>query len=82
MQITVNPAEVTTSSGGGGGGGGGGGRRKQCSDNRDNDNDGLEDEADPGCHSDGNANNSNSHVRSDNNEQDGQVLGAETCGIM
>ncbi len=82
VQITVNPAEVTTSSGGGGGGGGGGSRRKQCSDNRDNDNDGLEDEADPGCHSDGNANNSNSYVRSDNNEQDGQVLGAETsCGI-
>lgn len=74
------------STGGGGGGGGGGGSRAQCSDNRDNDRDGLVDENDPGCHSDGNANNANSYVRSDRSERDsGQVLGATTenssCGI-
>ena len=75
-----------SNTGGGGGGGGGGGSRSQCSDRKDNSDieDTLIDAADPGCHSDGNANNPNSYVRSDRSESNsnGQVLGAETsCGI-
>jgi hypothetical protein len=53
----------------------------QCSDNRDNDNDGLIDELDPGCHFDSNPNNPLSYDRTDNSEA-GEVLGeATTCGI-
>ena len=68
---------------GGGGGGGGSGSHTRCSDKKDNDDDGLADSADPGCHSDGNASNADSYVPSDNDEQnEGQVLGAQTsCGI-
>jgi hypothetical protein len=43
----------------------------QCSDGIDNDGDGLIDAADPGCHSDGNANNPSSYVPSDNDESNG-----------
>jgi hypothetical protein len=43
----------------------------QCSDGVDNDGDGLIDAADPGCHSDGNANNPASYVPSDNDESNG-----------
>ena len=39
-----------------------------CSDDGDNDEDGLVDANDPGCHSDGNASNSESYVPSDNDE--------------
>ncbi len=39
-----------------------------CSDGRDNDYDGLIDILDPGCHSDGNANNPNSYVWWNNSE--------------
>lgn len=40
----------------------------QCSDGKDNDADGLIDTADPGCHSDGNPENSNSYVPTDDDE--------------
>ena len=40
----------------------------QCADNTDNDGDGLVDEDDPGCHTDGNANNPNSYNPADDNE--------------
>ncbi len=40
----------------------------ECSDDSDNDADGLNNQADPGCHSDGNVNNPNSYVPSDDNE--------------
>jgi hypothetical protein len=39
-----------------------------CADGTDNDTDGLIDQADPGCHSDGNAGNSESYVASDTDE--------------
>jgi hypothetical protein len=45
----------------------------QCSDGVDNDGDGLIDAADPGCHSDGNANNPASYVPSDNDESNGTI---------
>ena len=47
----------------------------QCSDGADNDGDGVIDAADPGCHSDGDANNPASYVADDNDEGDGDVLG-------
>jgi len=76
--MTETGGICTTPTSGGGGGGGGGSSYVQCTDDRDNDDDGLIDSADPGCHSDGNANNHNSYVPSDSNEQNGQVLGAST----
>ncbi|MEY2419560.1 MAG: hypothetical protein QOG90_2240 [Actinomycetota bacterium] len=42
----------------------------QCSDKADNDGDAKIDAADPGCHSDGNANNASSYVPTDNDERD------------
>jgi len=42
----------------------------QCSDGFDNDEDGLIDSADPGCHTDGNPNNPDSYNPEDNNEGD------------
>lgn len=39
-----------------------------CSDESDNDVDGLNNQADPGCHSDGNVNNPSSYVPNDNDE--------------
>jgi LPXTG-motif cell wall-anchored protein len=50
----------------------------QCSDGVDNDGDGLIDDLDPGCHSDGNAGNPNSYVPSDNDESDGTGTGSGT----
>jgi LPXTG-motif cell wall-anchored protein len=50
----------------------------QCSDGIDNDGDGLIDDLDPGCHSDGNAGNPNSYVPSDNDESDGTGTGSGT----
>lgn len=41
----------------------------QCSDGTDNDGDGLTDEDDPGCHTDGNANNPNSYNPDDDDEK-------------
>ena len=47
----------------------------QCSDGVDNDGDGLIDDLDGGCHSDGNPANPNSYVPSDNDESDGTGSG-------
>jgi len=43
----------------------------QCSDGRDNDGDGVSDEDDPGCHTDGNANNPDSYDADDDSEANG-----------
>ena len=48
----------------------------QCSDGIDNDGDGVIDIADPGCHSDGNANNPASFDPSDPSEADAPTTGA------
>lgn len=49
----------------------------ECSDNRDNDGDGRIDERDPGCHTDGNANNAASYNPDDDDESDdGGTAGA------
>ena len=45
----------------------------QCSDGIDNDNDGLTDEEDPGCHSDGDETNSLSYVPTDDDETDNLI---------
>ena len=50
----------------------------QCSDGVDNDGDGLIDDLDGGCHSDGNPANPNSYVPSDNDESDGTGTGSGT----
>lgn len=47
---------------------GGGSPPAQCSDNTDNDSDGLIDRLDPGCHTDGNAGNPDSYNYVDNDE--------------
>ncbi|MEK7564058.1 MAG: PKD domain-containing protein [Patescibacteria group bacterium] len=84
VSIVINP-EGTNNTNGSGSNGGGGGIRAKCNDNKDNDADGLVDEEDPGCHSDGNANNPDSYDKRDRSEDDGgAVLGAATstsCGI-
>jgi len=54
----------------------GGGDDAQCSDGRDNDGDGVIDEDDPGCHTDGNANNPDSYDADDDSEADGGGGGA------
>lgn len=55
---------------GGGGDTTGSGRETgvECADNRDNDGDGLIDERDPGCHTDGNPNNPDSYDPTDDSE--------------
>ncbi len=45
----------------------------QCSDDLDNDGDDLIDEEDPGCHSDGNPDNPDSYVPTDDDEYNGPV---------
>ncbi len=50
----------------------------QCSDGIDNDGDGLIDDLDGGCHSDGNPANPNSYVPSDNDESNGTGTGSGT----
>ena len=67
---TVAFQETTTTTSSGGGGGGGGSSRQACNDNKDNDGDGLTDEDDPGCHSDGNPDNPDSYDRYDDDEFD------------
>ena len=44
--------------------------KPQCDDNLDNDGDGVADENDPGCHTDGNPNNPGSYDPTDNDETD------------
>jgi hypothetical protein len=62
------------------GSGGNKGNKPECSDGKDNDGDGLIDAADPGCHSDGNANNAASYDASDDNEANGgSGAGAPQC---
>jgi hypothetical protein len=63
----VAPATTTTTTPPPSGGGGETGK-PQCSDGIDNDGDGLIDAADPGCHTDGNANNPASYNANDNSE--------------
>lgn len=63
-------------SGPGGGSGGENGGTPECSDNRDNDGDGLIDERDPGCHSDGNPNNPDSYNPDDDDERNGGGSGS------
>jgi hypothetical protein len=63
-------------SGAGGGGNNGAGNQgsgtgAQCADGVDNDDDGVTDEDDPGCHSDGNAGNAGSYNASDTSEGGG-----------
>ncbi|MCI0542644.1 DUF5011 domain-containing protein [bacterium] len=55
---------------GGGGGTGGGGTPPQCLDFIDNDGDGKIDAKDPGCHSDGNPDNTSTYQPFDNDETD------------
>jgi LPXTG-motif cell wall-anchored protein len=56
---------------GSGAGNGNGNGGPQCSDGVDNDGDGVIDTNDPGCHSDGNANNADSFNPNDNSEGEG-----------
>jgi LPXTG-motif cell wall-anchored protein len=58
------------------GGSGDNGGDVQCADGRDNDGDGLVDAKDPGCHTDGNANNPDSYDASDDSEGGGGGGGA------
>lgn len=66
-----NGSGSNAGSGNSGAGNGGGGNRPQCSDGVDNDGDGVIDSDDPGCHSDGNANNPDSFNPDDDSEGDG-----------
>jgi hypothetical protein len=70
-----NPPSHGNNNGGGvkGSTGSGGNGKPECSDGIDNDGDNLIDEADPGCHSDGNANNPSSYNPNDNSEANGAV---------
>ncbi len=64
-------SEVDKSGGTGGSGKKDNGSGVQCADKKDNDGDGLIDAKDPGCHSDGNANNPDSYDPSDDSEAGG-----------
>ena len=66
---------ATGGSGNTGGGSGNDGSAVQCADGRDNDGDGVIDEDDPGCHTDGNANNPDSYDASDDSEGGGAGAG-------
>lgn len=55
-------------------GGGGGGSTPECSDGNDNDGDGLADENDPACHTDGDPNNPNSYDPNDDDENSKPVI--------
>ena len=65
---------------GGTGGSGNGDNGVQCADKKDNDGDGLVDAKDPGCHSDGNANNPDSYDASDDSEAGGGNGGGNGAG--
>ena len=54
--------------------------KPQCSDGIDNDGDNLVDEADPGCHTDGNAHNPSSYNPNDDSEANGAVP-ASSAGL-
>ena len=64
--------ETDKKSGGGGTTGSSGGENGvECADNKDNDGDGLIDEKDPGCHTDGNPDNPDSYDATDDSEGGG-----------
>ena len=76
-----NPASYDASdndetNGGGGTKGTGGENGTECSDGKDNDGDGLIDANDPGCHSDGNADNAASYNPGDDSEAGGGNQGS------
>ena len=87
-----NPASLDpndndeTDAGNAGTGGSGGtgddddGGDTQCADGRDNDGDGVIDEDDPGCHTDGNANNPDSYNPDDDSEAGGGAGGGGAGG--
>ncbi len=73
-------ANAAAPPGGGGGGGDDDGDKPQCSDGRDNDGDGVADERDPGCHTDGNADNAASFDPDDDDERNDDGGGAGGAG--
>jgi LPXTG-motif cell wall-anchored protein len=66
---SYNPNDTSEADSGTAGSGGETGA-PECSDNRDNDGDGKVDENDPGCHTDGNANDASSYNADDDDESD------------
>lgn len=66
-----NDDDETDRRSGGGTTGSGSETGVECADNRDNDGDGVIDERDPGCHTDGNPNNPDSYDPTDDSEADG-----------
>ena len=78
---SYNPADTSEADAPTGGAGDRGPRdRPECSDNRDNDGDGLVDERDPGCHFDGNPNNPASYDRDDDSEENAAGVGRDGGG--
>ena len=78
---SYDPTDNTERDAGTGGSGGETAGNPECSDNRDNDGDGRIDERDPGCHTDGNANNPASYNPDDDDEgDDGGTAGAGDGG--
>jgi LPXTG-motif cell wall-anchored protein len=79
---SYNPNDTSEADDGGATGGSGGGGKAQCADGRDNDGDGKVDAEDPGCHTDGNANNPSSVDRNDDDETDekGGTAGQQGAG--
>lgn len=64
-----------------GSGGGGGGTPPQCLDFVDNDGDGKIDAKDPGCHTDGNPDNTSTYEPFDNDERDSPPGGGSGGGV-
>ena len=79
---SYNPKDTSEANAGSGTKGAHGSSKPQCSDAVDNDGDGLIDAADPGCHSDGNANNAASYVPTDNSELNSGVLSTKAAGSL
>lgn len=75
-----NGGNGSNGSGVAGSNGSGANGRPQCSDGIDNDGDNLVDNADPGCHTDGNANNPSSYNPNDDSEVNGAVP-ASSAGL-
>jgi hypothetical protein len=80
--VVTSPSKTTNNGGGGvkGSTGSGGTAKPECSDGIDNDGDNLIDETDPGCHTDGNANNPSSYNPNDDSEVNGTVP-ASSAGL-
>ncbi len=75
-----NDNDETDKKSGGGTTGSGGETGVECADNRDNDGDGLIDEKDGGCHTDGNPNNPDSYDATDDSEATGGGGGGDDGG--